>query len=171
MNNNNIHSVRRKPKLEVVKDEIDPNLTMSIYIGDTNRNIEMAKLGWDICDEIKSNNKGREEKSLPAINIGITGVVTMDTFNNCLNLYEKYQDNYKSDISNSNTISLLEFLEDWFCKIVEPKPKHLDEMDEWNKREYSRIKGLSDYCHPVVKEVLILKKARSIGSKHITRVK
>jgi len=93
----------------------------------------------------------------------LSGLVTQEQFEQCLDIYENnqvyYQQKFEDHVIDEETFKKkISVLEEWFICIIEPKPntRETDEIIEWREREKDKLKNLySSYCDPDLYEYLI----------------
>jgi hypothetical protein len=114
------------------------------------RNVNMSNSVTDISNNIKNLT----EQFIPRLMVcpTVSGYVSIDTFNNALEIYENNQCYYQycnnNNIYNEHNISIyLSTLEWWFLLIIEHSPLDHNDNDEWKDRECFKISnGHSYYC-------------------------
>lgn len=86
------------------------------------------------------------------------GLVSDDVFDKVLDMYENNQCYFIKCLEAGmlqNVIDKLNENEIWFCSIIEPKPKSDENIDDWEKREKSKlIDGVSAYCDDTLKKFI-----------------
>lgn len=132
---------------------------------------ESAKKNSSICEQIKSLTSAIKPSPLRReIERGITGIVSHETFERMLEVYESHQMYYERKFEEGcpSVIASLNELEMWFSSIAEPQPVYSgryyeEDMNSWRERENERkTYGISAYCNIDIKHHILPLSARDI---------
>lgn len=164
-------SENKKKKMIDMSIKIDPIIKTPFYFKNKNADPKEQKIVSKKMRKISENiiNMSYDYiNELLVVPFDVTEVKDINNFNKMLELYENNQNFYAEklenhDITKEELSKELTILEEWFCNIVEPKPKNSYDVDDWKYREQFKIENgfsvfsdenLREFIHPLKKELL-----------------
>lgn len=139
--NNNVNVVEEKEK--------HPIYSLFIKYDDRHEISNMKNHANNIAEAIRSSTKqfSTTYRQLP----NIRGFVTREQFDVCLAIYENnqvfHQDQLDENLDKELASKYLTHLEHWFMCIIEPRPLDADDVDDWRRREQSKlVNNYSSFC-------------------------
>lgn len=120
----------------------EPTSEVPVY-GSSEKLFAQAAVGKKMCDAIKEHNAKPAEPPIPVIRH--IGEVSHELFRTLLSNYEQEQNFY-------DDLSYLQWLEQWFIQVIEPKPVDPAEEGDWKERELFKRNGYTCYCNPDLSE-------------------
>lgn len=138
------------------------NTAIFLDFGNGKDSNTVKEKNYSIREGIKSVQKDLKNKFRECPKL--SGLVTQEQFDECLDVYENNQVYYQQKFEDQ-TIDIdvfrkkISVLEEWFICIIEPKPtgsRQDSEVEEWREREKEKLQNLySSYCDPDLYEYLL----------------
>lgn len=142
-----------------IDDEIDEKLNNDTFAG-----LEISEFG--------KRNRIQIEPMFMNVDpaLYICRIVSKEEFNFLLSFYENNQRYIMENLKETKRQRLIN-LESWFILIIEPRPVVYEDIEDWKKREYSKIKGKSPYQNPKLKKIKASEKVMDLVSQTIEWLK
>lgn len=152
VNRNMMNMMRSlKPASTIIHEPIEiPSFNPEFFRGSEIKEIEEKRKQFEahekeqmmISEGVRQFNTTYRMIEYQPIPFHIMGVVDMNTYNQCLDIYLNNQSLARQMLEQKKSLPILKdtyLMELWFCSIIEPKPVEQDMVKNWKLREKRKL--------------------------------